>query len=62
MVKKRKSRKRRVIEVGQITVKKVGDKYAVCISGSPERIERIMEKAEKFANKLRLKYGRRLKK
>ena len=54
--------KRKVRPIGQITVKRVGDKFAICISGNPERIENVMERAEKYANKLRLKYGRRLKK
>ena len=50
------------LKIGQITIQKVGDKFAVCISGSPEKLESILEKAEKYANKLRKKHGRRLKK
>lgn len=61
MVKTRKRRKKSSKDVGQITVKKIGKKYVICISGTPERIENMIEKAEKFADKLREKHGKRLK-
>jgi len=60
MVKTNKKNKSK--EIGQITVRRIGDKFAICISGSPERIEKAMINAEKYANRLRKKYGRRLKK
>jgi len=53
MVKKRKRK------VGQITVKKVGNKYAACISGTPQELKNSFEAAEKIVEKLRKKYGRR---
>ena len=45
--------------LGQITVRKVGKKYMVCLSGTPEVLFLSKFKAEEFADTLRLKYGRR---
>lgn len=45
--------------VGQITIKRIGDKLAVCISGSPQEIFNTVKLAEKAVAKLRAKYGRR---
>lgn len=61
-MKNKRHQRKRLVKVGQITVKKIGKRFAVCISGNPERIEEVMERAEKYANKLRKKYGRRIKK
>ncbi len=47
-------------KLGQITVKKVGKKYAVCISGTPEELKNSLEAAVKVANVLREKHGRRV--
>ncbi len=45
--------------VGQITIKHIGDKLAVCISGSPQELFNSYKLAEKAVSKLRSKYGRR---
>ena len=47
-------------DVGQITVKKVGEKFAVCISGTPQELKNSFELAKKIANELREKHGRRV--
>lgn len=47
-------------KIGQITLKKIGKKYAVCISGTPEELFKVYLKAKDFANKLRKKNGRRV--
>lgn len=46
-------------KVGQITVKKVGNKYAACISGTPQQLFNSFVLAVKKVEKLREKYGRR---
>lgn len=46
-------------KIGQITIKKIGEKFAVCISGTPQELKNSWELANKIANKLREKYGRR---
>lgn len=46
-------------KIGQITIKKIGKKFAVCISGTPEQLYPTMEKAEMMAYDLRKKHGRR---
>ena len=56
MVQKKKYNK----SLGQITVRKVGKKFMVCLSGTPEVLFTSKFKAEDFANKLRLKHGRRI--
>lgn len=45
--------------IGQITIKRVGEKFAVCISGNPKELKNTFELAEKSVEKLRKKYGRR---
>lgn len=57
---KRRSKKK-LMKIGQITVKRMGNKFIVCVSGNPKRIENYLDRAEREANKLRLKYGKRLK-
>jgi len=46
-------------KIGQITIKKIGDRFAVCISGNPQELKNTFELAEKVVKKLRKKYGRR---
>lgn len=55
MVKSNSSKK----HLGQITVRNIGKKYIVCVSGTPEKLFDTINKAKDFANKLRLKLGRR---
>ncbi len=45
--------------IGQITIKHVGDKIAVCISGTPQELFNTAKLAEKAVIKLREKHGRR---
>jgi len=45
--------------VGQITIKRIGNKYAACISGDPQQIFNSYIMALKKVEKLRKKYGRR---
>lgn len=45
--------------VGQITIKKIGKKYAACISGTPLKLFDSFRKAEEEVKRLRHKYGRR---
>ena len=47
-------------KIGQITIKKIGKKFAVCISGTPMELKNTWAVAESVANKLREKYGRRV--
>lgn len=46
-------------KVGQITVKKIGNKWAACISGTPQELFNSFVKAVDKVEKLRDKYGRR---
>lgn len=46
-------------KIGQITVKRVGGKWAACISGTPEELYNSFKLAEKKVEQLREKYGRR---
>ena len=46
-------------KIGQITIKRIGKKYAVCISGTPQELLNTAKLAEKAISKLRAKYGRR---
>ncbi len=46
-------------QIGQITIKRVGDRLAVCIGGTPQELFNIPKLAEKAAGKLRKKHGRR---
>lgn len=46
-------------KIGQITIKRIGDRLAVCISGSPQELFNSYKLAEKAVKKLRSKYGRR---
>lgn len=46
-------------KIGQITIKHIGDKLAVCISGNPQELFNTFKLAEKEAGKLRVKHGRR---
>lgn len=45
--------------IGQITVKKIGNKFAVCISGTPQELKNSWKMAAKIANELREKHGRK---
>ena len=47
------------MKVGQITIKKIGNKYAACISGTPQQLFNSLIKADEFVHKLRDKHGRR---
>ena len=46
-------------KVGQITIKKVGRKFAACISGTPQELFNSFKMAEEAVEKLRSKHGRR---
>jgi len=46
-------------KIGQITIKKIGKKFSVCISGNPQELFNSYKFAEKAVEKLRSKYGRR---
>ena len=46
-------------KVGQITVKKIGDKFAACISGTPQELFNSFILAKKMVEELRKKHGRR---
>lgn len=46
-------------KVGQITVKRVGEKWAACISGTPQELYNSFKSAESMVKKLRKKHGRR---
>ena len=48
-----------VKKVGQITIKKIGNKWAACISGTPKELYNSFKQAEKMVEKLRTKHGRR---
>lgn len=47
--------------VGQITVRKIGKVWAVCISGTPHELLNTFHKAEELADFIRTKHGRRTK-
>lgn len=46
-------------KIGQITVKRVGNKWAACISGTPEELYNSFKLAEKKVNEMRDEHGRR---
>lgn len=46
-------------KIGQITVKRIGRKWAACISGTPQELFNTFKLAEKVVEKLREKHGRR---
>jgi len=46
-------------KVGQITIKRIGDKFAACISGTPQELYNSFKLAESKVEKLRNRYGRR---
>lgn len=46
--------------VGQITIRRLGEKYCVCIGGTPQQIYTMIDDANKMVIKLRKKYGRRI--
>ncbi len=48
-----------VKKIGQITLKRIGKKWAICISGTPQELVNTAKLAEKAVSKLRSKYGRR---
>ena len=48
-----------VRKIGQITLKRIGKKWAICISGTPQELVNTAKLAEKAIKKLRAKYGRR---
>lgn len=48
-----------VKKIGQITIKRIGNKWAACISGTPQELKNTFELAEKSVEKLRKKHGRR---
>ena len=45
--------------IGQITIKRIGNKYAACISGTPQELFNSFMLAVKKVEKLREKHGRR---
>lgn len=45
--------------IGQITIKKVGNKWAVCIAGNPQELKNTFELAERVVKRLRKKHGRK---
>lgn len=45
--------------VGQITIKKVGKKWAACISGTPQELFNTFKLAEHKVEELRERHGRR---
>ena len=46
-------------KIGQITVKRIGNKWAACISGNPEELYNSFKLAEKKVGEMRKRYGRR---
>ena len=46
-------------KIGQITVKRIGNKWAACISGTPQELFNSYKLAEKVVEKLRDKHGRK---
>ena len=46
-------------KIGQITVKRIGNKWAACISGTPQELYNSFKLAERTVEKLREKHGRR---
>ena len=48
-----------VKKTGQITIKKIGNKYSACISGTPQELFDTLRGAEEAVEKMRKKYGRR---
>ena len=46
-------------KVGQITIRKIGDKYAASIGGNPVKIFKRFLDAEKEVKKMRKNLGRR---
>lgn len=56
----KKTSKAKKKKIGQITIKKIGSCFAVCIGGTPYKIcGNTPKSAECEAEKLREKYGRR---
>lgn len=47
-------------KVGQITIKRIGNKWAACISGNPQVLLNTFDLALEEVIKLRKKYGRRI--
>lgn len=45
--------------IGQITIKRIGSRYAACISGDPQELFNTFKKAEELVEKLRSRHGRR---
>ncbi len=45
-----------VKKIGQITIKKIGRKFAVCISGTPQELRNSWSSANALATRLRKKY------
>lgn len=45
--------------IGQITIKKIGNKWSACISGTPQQLFNSFKLAEKEVERLRKKHGRR---
>ena len=46
-------------KIGQITVKKIGNRWAACISGTPQELFDTFKLAESKVEKMRKKCGRR---
>ena len=46
-------------KIGQITIKKIGKKYATCISGTPQKLFKSFKTAEIEIKKMRKRVGRR---
>lgn len=51
--------KKKIGQIGQITIKRIGDKFSVCISGTPQELFNSYKLAERAIKKLRVKHGRR---
>lgn len=46
-------------KIGQITIKRIGKKYSVCISGTPVKLFDYFSNAEREIIRIRKKFGRR---
>lgn len=46
-------------KVGQITIRKVGERFCVCIGGTPQSLHETFNDAERLVFGLRKKHGRR---
>ena len=44
-------------KIGQITVKRIGNKWAACISGTPQELYNSFKLAESHSERIREKHG-----